>query len=377
MKILFCSPNQLTKTLGAPKVIVELAEALQEQGWACTMISPADLASNRSEKNGNSLDYSESLRHYLRQHAKRYDVVDYDHEYLPYDRSEFSQQTLFVARSVLLSHHLEVIPIPSAKGLRAMVCRKVKGSSRDEQLQRKIKNATRTMQDADLVNVSNHDDKAELVRRGIQAEKIVVLPFGLSQARRPLFDAVPSAPPEQPFVAFVGTFDYRKGASEFPQVLQSISEAMPTVRFRLLGTKGLFKTQQQVLAHFPRGLRQKLEVTSSFCPEDLPELLRPCSVGIFPSYIEGFPFGVLEMLAASLPVVAYDSPGPPMMLPPEYLVPRGDAKAMSAKVVALLQDSVKLGAARSWAKQQSQQFCWKQVAQLTSKAYLRHLATRR
>ena len=38
------------------------------------------------------------------------------------------------------------------------------------------------------------------------------------------------------------------------------------------------------------------------------------SAGAFPSHCEGFPFGVLEMLAAGLPVVAYRAPGAPMMI---------------------------------------------------------------
>jgi glycosyltransferase involved in cell wall biosynthesis len=112
-----------------------------------------------------------------------------------------------------------------------------------------------------------------------------------------------------------------------------------------------------------------LEVIPKYDPDKLPALLSSCSVGIFPSYIESFGFGVLEMLAASIPVIAYNSPGPPMMLPPNWLVPRGDAKAMSVKVVDLLLDDRRLVQARTEAKRRSKEFCWKTIARQTSEIY--------
>ena len=76
------------------------------------------------------------------------------------------------------------------------------------------------------------------------------------------------------------------------------------------------------------------------------------------------------MLSSSVPVIAYDAPGPPMMLPREYLVALGDCEAMAQKILVLLNDPQKLANARIWAKQQSQQFCWQKVAESTSKIYL-------
>jgi glycosyltransferase involved in cell wall biosynthesis len=377
MKILICSNIVPSKELGASKVLMEVAEELQELGWSYKLLSPTDLF----PETGMHLDanyshlYPERLRNYLHVHATEYDVVDYHHIYLPYSRSEFSQKTLFVARSVLLIHHYEVIQIPTPNTLRGKIGHLIKGSSRKAQLQALVRNATTTIQEADLVNVSNDDDKQELVRRGIPAEKIAIIPFGINRSRRPLFDVVSSATPHQPTVAFVGTFDPRKGSNDFPKIVKYISAALPNVKFRLLGAS--YKTNQEILRHFDRKLSENIEVIPSFRPEELPELLASCSVGIFPSYLEGFGFGVLEMLAASIPVIAYQAPGPPMMLPPDYLVPRGDTKSMSEKAIALLRDKEKLSAARLWAKQQSQKFCWQRIAQTTSETYLNFLELKR
>ena len=363
MRILFCTPVPLTKSLGAAKVVVELAEEMRELGWECDLVSIRDLADQ------SGLNMCKSLRGYLLEHAANYDVVDYDHEYLPYPRSEFSPQPLFVARSVLLAHHLETIPIPTGRGVKAQLGVLLKGRSRAQARRERVCRAQVTVEQADLVNVSNDDDKAELMRRGIPAEKIVVVSYGISRVRRLLFDQVSSAPPSSPVVAFVGTFDYRKGAREFPQIVQAIVDAVPSVRFRLLGAKGLYKTEREVLRHFSPRMATKMEVVLKFQPEELPHLLSACSVGVFPSYIEGMPFGVLEMLAASVPVIAYDAPGPPMLLPVEHLVPRGDARAMSKKIVALLEDSLGLAAARCSAKRMSRQFDWTRAAQETHNVY--------
>src|SRR4051812_3486476 len=117
MRILFCSSSWLTRSLGAAKHLLELAEALEALGWDCEVLSIPELA--RSQ--GQSLDragLSIALHRHLQERRGSYDIVDYDHGYLPYPRAEFDPSTLMVARSVLLAHHLAVIPLPPPRGLR-------------------------------------------------------------------------------------------------------------------------------------------------------------------------------------------------------------------------------------------------------------------
>lgn len=379
MKILVCCPLALSKEVGTPKVFMELVDELKLLGWDCDLKGPTDLDPGLAQYSEISdeyrLRYAEVLRTYLHQHAHEYDVVDYDREFLPFSRSEFCPSTLFVARSALLLHHLELNPTPIGKTLRKRLGNLLKGRARQADLLRRITRSTITIQSADLVNVSTEDDKTELIRRGISATKIVAIPYGISRSRQPLFNAVPSLSPAQPIVSFVGTFDHRKGENEFPQIVRTIATAVPGVKFRLLGT--MYKSEQVVLSHFDKHLHPNIEVIPYYKSEELPTLLSSCSIGIFPSYLEGFPFGVLEMLAASVPVIAYQAPGAPAMLSSEYLVPRGEASAMSQKVIHLLQHPEQLQSARIWAKQQSQQFSWEQAAQRTSEAYLKAIQHKR
>lgn len=363
------------RTLGATKVLIDLAEALERIGWECDLVGPEEVRARLGHDGGAT--YAEKLQLLLRSIGDRYDVIDVFHDQLPYPRDAFSPRPLLVARSVLLVHHLQRIKLPGPPLFRGALKHLVSTALRRPTINRIVNAADRTIAAADLVNVSNDADKAELTRRGVPPEKVVVLPFGLSRAAREQFDAVAPPPPPGPAVAFVGTFDYRKGAREMPRIIRTITRAIPECRFKLLGLAGLFRTAEHVTSMLPREALPHIELRMGYDPGELPALLADCSIGMFPSHMEGFGLGVLEMLAASLPVVAYDAPGPPMMLPPAYLVPRGDADAMAAKIIRLLRDPIALASARAWARERSQGFAWDAIAAQTSELYLDRLHQRR
>lgn len=369
MRILFCSSTYLSRELGASKVLIELAEEMERLGWECTLVSRHDVAPNA---NGNAA-YPSHLRRYLIEHASEYDVVDYDHHHLPFPRREFPERTLFVARSVLLWHHFRSIPLPEEPGFKRRLRSLVFATKEAKRRERVDRLARVTVSEADLINVANYEDHAALLGIGVPQQKIAVIPYGMSRANRELFDALSSALPSAPKVAFVGTFDNRKGATDFPQIVEAVCRAVPGASFRLLGTG---RDEGTVRASFPRRLRNAIEVVPRYAPAELPSLLAPCAVGVFPSYIEGFGLGLLEMLAACIPVIAYDSPGPPMMLPSEYLVERGNMQAMSQKIIDLLADNGRLAAARVWSRRQSQPFSWSAIAQQTSDVYQEHIRRR-
>jgi glycosyltransferase involved in cell wall biosynthesis len=274
-----------------------------------------------------------------------------------------------VARVALLAHHFTRIQIPQLRTWRERLNIFRKSNLHPRKIAANRQRAHETISQADVVSVLNDLDREELERSGIPAGKIVVIPNGMSGSRAQLFERVGGELPDQPTVVFVGTFDSRKGAKDFPRLLAEIVARVPTVRFRLLGTAGRYQTEEEVRGFFPALIQERMEVIPRFEPDRLPELLSTGSVGVFPSYIEGFGLGVLEMLAASIPVIAYHAPGPPCMLPPEYLVPAGDTRALAAKVAELLADPERLRRAREWARKRAQDFSWKQVAERTSEIY--------
>ena len=367
MKLLICTPYPLRREFGAPKIVIELAEELRLLGWECVLEGREE--TERLAGSGPHLDYAEALRRRLRAGAHEYDVVEYDHQYLPFLRAEFPARTLMVARSSLLAHHFLRIRIPpmgrGLSRLREEVARLRDAPGR----RRRTALAQETLAQADLVNLANTGDRAELARWGIPVAKTVLLPYGIDRARRPLFDAVSSAVPARPKVAFVGTFDARKGGRDFPKLVAELMRRNPAVTVRLLGTAGLYRDAASVLGFFPAALRPRLEVIPSYAVGELPGLLADSSVGVFPSYIESFGFGVLEMMAAAMPVIAYDCPGPGDIVPPEGIVPTGDWREMAARVAALLADPARLAAAREAARARSRDFAWDRIARATADAY--------
>jgi glycosyltransferase involved in cell wall biosynthesis len=367
VKILFASVPPVDRPYGGSKPAVELASELERLGWEADVVSlstelPGEAATTRRAR-------AEFLRELIRSRGREYDVVDFDHEYLPYPRSDFPEKTLLVARSVLLCQQVAARAFPKPPSVRGLVGAVTRGPGRRSNRVEMAEFADRTVREADLVNVSNDDDAELLAGRGVARERIVVLPYGLSAERRAAFEELTPERPHAGVVAFVGTFDWRKGAADLPAIVEGVVAAAPGTRFRLLGTSGMFRTAGDVLARFPRRLRSQVEVAPFYAADELPGLLAECAVGVFPSYLEGFPFAVLEMLAASLPVIAYDAPGAPMLLPEGWLAAPGDTAATVRKLADLLGDEDELRSARCEARERSRKFDWETIAARTRDRY--------
>jgi glycosyltransferase involved in cell wall biosynthesis len=110
-----------------------------------------------------------------------------------------------------------------------------------------------------------------------------------------------------------------------------------------------------------------------FTEAELPALLAECTVGLFPSYIEGFGLAVLEQLAAGLPVVAYDVPGPRQILQAEsgrLLVPPGDIAGLSARASEIMGLSVsRYEELSARCRAISQSYRWNEIASCTIRQY--------
>jgi glycosyltransferase involved in cell wall biosynthesis len=144
----------------------------------------------------------------------------------------------------------------------------------------------------------------------------------------------------------------------------------PAVRFSLLGTNMSATRAPELFA--PED-RPSIEIVERFASDELPRLLADKTVGILPSYLEGFPLGVLEQLAAAVPTVAYDVPGPREMLAQfesGMLTRAGDAVAFAEQVCRVLS----LGAAEyadlaARCRAVAERFRWRDIARDTLAVY--------
>src|SRR6267143_6160116 len=128
----------------------------------------------------------------------------------------------------------------------------------------------------------------------------------------------------------------RKGSRDWPEIVRAILRAEPSARFAFLGT---MTDEQTVLSDLHLGSTESIRCLTSYDPKELPQLIANCAVGLFPSYVEGFGISVIEQLAAGIPTIAYDVPGPRHIFKnagAQFLVPAGDVKAMNDRALKIL-----------------------------------------
>jgi glycosyltransferase involved in cell wall biosynthesis len=364
MKILFCTQCAVSRELGGSKVALEVAEAMKPLGWDCEVRSIRDIHAERSSAPDTHVAVTQSFRAFMKERAGDYDVVDYDHAYLPYPRGEFAPSTLLVARSVLLLEHFQHIRFRTCRSLLDRLKQIARGRWQDAG----IEPARTTVAEADLINVPNEEDRARLVQRGIDPGRIAVIPYGIWWKDWPE-PVLPSANDAPPTLVFLGTFDYRKGCLDLVDLATEIFAQVPGSRLQLLGTIGMISSAEGVRAYFPRRYRDRIEVVPRFEGHDLPALLRGATLGIFPSYLEGFGMAVVEMVAAGMPVLAYRAPGPSSILPPECLVETGRVGELTAKALRLLRDAGERNRLAHECVNRCREFDWPVIGRTTADLY--------
>lgn len=344
---------------------------MTRQGWDVTLIDDSDVVGYAARVSSTEYGkYKDHLRLFLQHFSRDFDVVEYDHVYLPFPRTEFSPHTLMVARSVLLGLH-QGISYPKFRRLRDRLRALVTTPQSDLWGSVTRNEAWRTIEQSDLVNVSNTRDAVPLRTLGLPDKRILIQPYAIAQESRAAYNAINLTSERVPSVVFLGSFDSRKGGPDLPFIFESVASALPHTTFHLFGAAGQFQTELAVRSCFPRKLQENLFITMQFNPSILPSMLAPLSVGVFPSYLEGFGLAVVEQLAAGIPVVAYDSPGPSDILPKDWLAERGDYFTLAKKLSKLLTERQGLTLARKIAHQYSERFDWDRIGAETSIAYQR------
>jgi len=376
-----------SRSLGGPRVQLELAEELRAMGHEVEKFSYDDafpaldarprtrwstlagsLQSNRS--------FADRAAAFVRRNAGRFDIIDANQTDLPFPKRQLGFSGLLVARSVGLIPAFEQFERaavlrwpPPPLSFRHQTLRALTWPGR----RRRLRDVERSFRQADLINVSNSDDLVTVRDTMGYGAKVVQFPFGLSEARREAFRSRLAGIPERlaaRTVAFIGTWNTRKGSRDWPLIVQRVRQRSPETRFIFLGT-GLGR--EAVLRDFPAAAHGALEIVPSYESADLPALLAGATAGAFPGYLEGFGFAVLEMLAAGLPTVLYDAPGTRDIARPLHKpekVAAGDTEAFAARLCSLLA----LPPA-SWAELSTDSlraaacFSWREIARATCAVY--------
>ncbi len=337
MKILLCCHLELSLKLGGAKVYLEAAKSYEKLGHEIKIIGYNEIVPKELH-NLSEEEKIEKFPNYLKsyiEHTKNYfDIIEYEYLFLPFERSEINTKSILVARSVLLIHHLEMINFPIFRRFKSYISYIFKKNKRKNIILQKIEIANNTLRNADLITVPNDRDKSILIEHKHPESKIVIAPYGLLDTNKEKFHPRENSKE----ITFIGTFDNRKGAVEFPLILKNILKKHPTAKLNLLGTSAMFPDKESVLNYFPRDLRGSINVVTRFDPKELIELIDNSYIGIFPSYLESFGFGALELMSHGIPVIAFDCPGPHMFIPKDLLCKTGDVDSIVRIALTLLDD---------------------------------------
>jgi glycosyltransferase involved in cell wall biosynthesis len=206
-----------------------------------------------------------------------------------------------------------------------------------------------------VVSPSTRDD---LIRRGLPEANIRVIPNGLDHATYHPDETVPEAD----LVVFVGRLEHYKGIDLLLDAWSAVVAARPGARLAILGAGSAGDAMKRRVA--ATGLGKSVSF-AGFVPEaEKITWLRRGTVVVQPSRKEGWGLTVLEANACGSPVVATDVPGLRDSVrhgETGLLSPSGDARALAANLVSVLENRELRARLARGAREWSQRFSWDAV----------------
>ena len=198
---------------------------------------------------------------------------------------------------------------------------------------------TRTLERANLVIALSDEWRVRLQRMAPRASirvlpnPVVVDDFAPALAGRP------EVPPDGGTVLFLGAFGKRKGVYDLLDAMPAVVEARGEVLLDMGGDREVAKVRRLVEE---KALRGNVRMLGWVSGDDKLAAFTRAHVYVLPSYNEGLPIGVLEAMAAGLPVVTTPVGGIPEVVRDGVngiIISPGDVRALSAAVLRILDDS--------------------------------------
>ena len=211
------------------------------------------------------------------------------------------------------------------------------------------------------ISESTRDD---LIRRGIQAERVVVIHPGVdSQAYRP-DPATPRAP--HPTFLYLGRLKRYKGVEFAIRAVAAARTARPDITLDICG-QGDDRPRLERLATEHR-VSDAVRFLGYVSEEEKRRLLRCAWAVVFPSPKEGWGITNVEAAACGTAALASDSPGLRESVQngeTGYLVPHGDVSALADRMLALAADPSLVARLGHAARRFAEGLSWDSAARAT------------
>jgi FkbM family methyltransferase len=189
------------------------------------------------------------------------------------------------------------------------------------------------------------DDIEWLYDLALPRDRTVIAPLGLGNDQ----PAVAAPRREDDFeVLFVGRLEYRKGIDVLLEAVPLVIRVCPQVRFRIVGDDSIVSDDGVATyrKRFEAGLGSRLPrgavtFTGSLPDADVRRAYEACDLFVAPSRYASFGLVFLEAMRAGRPVIGCAAGGMPEIIQAGQtglLVPPGDAAALAAAIVELVND---------------------------------------
>ncbi len=198
--------------------------------------------------------------------------------------------------------------------------------------------------------------KATIEQFQLAPETVVAVPH----AARELFRPVETAP-TVPYFLFVGTLEGRKNISGLIEAWRAIREQVPSVELWLVGRlrEGFELPEYEGMRHL-----------SGVDDASLPALYSGATAFVYPSHYEGFGLPVLEAMQCGCPVItSRDAAIVEVAGEAAIHVDANDAKALTAAMRTVLDESSARERLRESGLQRAAQFHWRDTARRTREVY--------
>jgi glycosyltransferase involved in cell wall biosynthesis len=185
----------------------------------------------------------------------------------------------------------------------------------------------------------NPDDRNAFLSRGLVADRQahIIRGAGVNITR---FAPRKAQLSTMPSILFAGRLLRDKGIAEFVEAASIVRTSLPDARFQIAGEPDEGNPSSITAIQIQQWADEGNVEFLGHCPE-MPALLWVSDICVLPSYREGTPSSLLEAAACGLPLVATDVPGCREICRDGVngvLVPPGDAKALAAAIIRLIDD---------------------------------------
>jgi glycosyltransferase involved in cell wall biosynthesis len=225
--------------------------------------------------------------------------------------------------------------------------------------------------------VLNEPLKEKLVKKGIEKEKVEVIPNGISVedfnvSEEGIERARKKYGLEGITVMFAGTVTPRKGVLQLIRAGEILNLGKD-VLFLIVGNLDLDRKYTKKVMEYAKSKCVNTKFTGFVPYEDLKALYSTCDIFVLPSFEEGDPIALKEALALGKPLIGSKVGGIPMQIRDGwngFLVEPGNEKVLAEKIKYLIgneEERVRMG--KNSRKLAKEEFDWEKIAEKYLRIY--------